>query len=36
MVPNNTDFGTMFYNSSSYNVDGNLSNFDSFSAELSM
>ena len=30
-VPNNTDFGTMFYN-----IDGNLSNFDSFSAELSM
>ena len=30
-VPNNTDFGTMFYN-----IDGNLSNFDTFSAELSM
>ena len=28
-VPEETDFGTLFYN-----IDGNLSNFDSFSAEL--
>jgi len=28
-VPKETDFGTLFYN-----IDGNLSNFDSFSAEL--